>query len=355
MAGMTPTQERAAAVVALVVAGFLVWSLSPVLTPFAIGAGLAYLCDPIVDRLERLGLGRTTGVVIVFVTVAALITLLVLVLIPILQRQVVDLVRNIPAYIDWVQDNIQPLLGGFIGDGQMLDPASIKSLVSEHWGSAGNILKAALAKVFSSGTALLALGMNLLLVPVIMFYLLRDWDRMVAWIRDQLPRRHLTVLDQLAQETNNVLGQFLRGQLSLMTVEGVIYVVGLWAIGLNLALVIGVIAGLVSFVPYLGIIVGLLLSSIAVLVQTGDVFQLIWIAAIFGFVQVLEQVVLQPLLVGEAIGLHPVWVIFAVLAGGQLFGFIGVLLALPAAAAIAVFVRHGGRLWRNSRLYLDES
>lgn len=355
MAGMTPTQERVAAVAALIVAGFLIWLLSPVLTPFAIGAGLAYLCDPIVDRLERLRMARTTGVVIVFVVVAALITLLVLVLIPVLQQQIVDLIRNIPTYVEWLQDNIAPLLGDFAGDGEVLDPASIRKLVGEHWGSAGNILKAALSQVFSSGTALLALGMNLLLVPVIMFYLLRDWDRMVIWIRDQLPRRQLTALEGLARETNSVLGQFLRGQLSVMVVLGFIYVVGLWLVGLNLALVIGVIAGLVSFVPYLGVIVGLLLSSVAVLVQTGELFPLIWVGLIFGFGQVMEQVVLQPLLVGDAIGLHPVWVIFAVLAGGQLFGFIGVLLALPAAAAIAVFVRHGGRLWRNSRLYLDES
>src|SRR5699024_4040293 len=325
------------------------------LTPFAIGAGLAYLCDPVVDRLEHMGLSRTLGVAIVFVTVAVLIVLLILVLIPVLQKQIVDLLHNLPSYIKWVQDNIRPLLGGVIGDGQMLDPASLKGLISEHWGSAGSILKMALGKAFSSGTALLALAMNLLLVPVIMFYLLRDWDRMVAWIRDQLPRRHLATLDQLAGETDKVLGQFLRGQLSVMVVEGLIYVVGLWSIGLDLALVIGVIAGLVSFVPYLGIIVGLLLSSVAILVQTGDVFQLIWIAIIFGFVQILEQVVLQPLLIGDAIGLHPVWVIFAILAGGQLFGFVGVLLALPAAAAISVFVRHGGRWWRNSRLYLDET
>lgn len=355
MADMTPTQERVAALAGLLVACILVWLLSPILTPFAIGAGLAYLCDPIVDRLERLGMVRTAGVAVVFVTVAAIITLLVLVLIPVLQQQVLALLHSLPAYINWIQDNIKPLLGDLVGDGQMLDPASLKQLVSENWGNASGIIKAALSQVFSSGTALLALGMNLLLVPVIMFYLLRDWDHMVAWIRDQLPRRHLATLDALAHETNDVLGQFLRGQLSVMTVLGLIYVVGLWIAGLHLALVIGVIAGLVSFVPYLGVIVGLLLSGIAVLVQTGDFFSLIWIALIFGFGQIMEQVVLQPLLVGDAIGLHPVWVIFAVLAGGQLFGFIGVLLALPAAAAISVLVRHGGRLWRNSRLYQDES
>src|SRR5699024_4973493 len=327
----------------------------PILTPFAIGAGLAYLCDPIVDRFERLGLKRTPGVAIVFLCVALVLTVLVLVLVPILQRQIVDLVRNLPAYMEWVQTNMLPLLGSMAGDGKLLDLGSLQELISKHWGSAGSVVGVVLKQAFSSGTALITLGMNILLVPVIMFYMLRDWDRMMAWIRSQMPRRHLATIDELAKETDSVLGQFIRGQLSVMVVLGLIYVVGLWLMGLKLALAIGVIAGLVSFVPYLGVIVGLLLSSIAALVQTGDAFQLIWVGVIFGFGQIMEQMVLQPLLVGDAIGLHPVLVIFAVLAGGQLFGFMGVLLALPAAAAIAVFVRHGGRLWRNSRLYLDES
>src|SRR5699024_4803908 len=234
-----------AALIALIAAGALVWLLSPVLTPFAIGAGLAYLCDPIVDRLERLGLGRTVGVIIVFVSVAATITLLVLVLIPVLKQQVIDLIHNIPSYIAWVQQNVGPLLGSITGDDKLFDPASLKHLVSENWSSASGIVSLALKKAFSSGTALLALGMNLLLVPVIMFYLLRDWDRMVAWIHDQLPRRHVATIDELAGETDNVLGQFIRGQLSVMIVLGLIYVVGLWLVGLDLALVIGVIAGLV--------------------------------------------------------------------------------------------------------------
>jgi len=150
-----------------------------------------------------------------------------------------------------------------------------------------------------------------------------------------------------------VLGQFIRGQLLVMAVLGSIYIVGLWLAGLELALVIGLGAGIVSFVPYVGVIFGLAVSSIAMLVQTGDPFQLIWVFIVFGIGQTLEQVILQPLLLGDAIGLHPVWVIFAVLAGGQLLGFVGVLIALPVAAAVAVIVRYGGRKWRASRLYLD--
>lgn len=348
-------RDRIAVLIAVAVFVLLVWQLAPILTPFGIGAALAYLCDPIVDRFERLGLKRTAGVAIVFLCVALVIILLILVLVPILHQQIIDLINNIPGYINWIQKNVAPMLGDIAGDGKLLDPASLKSLVSKNWGSASGIISVALKQAFSSGTALLTLFLNLLLVPVIMFYLLRDWDRMVAWINDQLPRRHLRAINNLAGETDRVLGQFLRGQLSVMAVLGLIYVVGLWLVGLDLALVIGVIAGLVSFVPYLGVIVGLLLSGIAVLVQTGELLPLLWVALIFGFGQIMEQMVLQPKLVGDAIGLHPVWVIFAVLAGGQLFGFIGVLLALPASAAISVLVRHGGELWRNSALYLDES
>jgi len=349
-------RDRIVALVALFILALLLWHLAGVLTPFAIGAGMAYICNPLVDRLERFGIGRTLGVIIVFLAVALVLTILILVLIPIVQQQIIQLLQNLPAYINWVRNNIAPLLGGLAGAEQnLLDPEALKELVSENWGSASNILSLALKHAFSSGTALLVLGMNLLLIPVIMFYLLRDWDKLLHWIEEQLPRDQRNTIIELAGETNSVLGQFIRGQLSVMSILGLIYVVGLWLMGLDLALGIGVLAGLISFVPYLGVIVGLLLSGIAALVQTGDAFQLIWVGLIFGIGQIMETMVLQPLLLGGAIKLHPVWVIFAVLAGGQLFGFFGVLLALPAAAAISVLVRYGARLWRNSKLYWGAS
>lgn len=325
-----------------------VWLLGSVLTPFLVGAGLAYVCDPIVDRLEKLRLSRTGGVVVVFAVVVVAVTVLMLLLLPLLQQQLDTLVQNLPRYVDWIQRTIAPYLGG-----RSLDIESIKTLIADNWGTAGGFASSVAKKAFSSGTALMAVVMNVLLIPVIMFYLLRDWDRMVAWIKSQLPRRHVDTIAELAGETDQVLGQFIRGQLLVMSVLGSIYIVGLWLAGLDLALVIGLGAGIVSFVPYLGVISGLAVSSIAILVQTGDPLQLIWVFAVFGTGQVLEQVVLQPLLLGDAIGLHPVWVIFAVLAGGQLMGFVGVLIALPVAAAVAVIVRYGGRQWRASRLYLD--
>ncbi|ROO27723.1 hypothetical protein SAOR_07790 [Salinisphaera orenii MK-B5] len=348
---MTPRTMVTIALPVLVIA--TLWMLGSILTPFLVGAGLAYICDPMVDRLERVGLSRTSGVIVVFAGVTLVFVLLLLLLFPVLQQQVNTLIQNLPRYVNSIQRTIAPWLGGVDRGGEPFDVDSIKGLISENWGTAGGFASTVLQRAFSSGTALMAIVMNLLLIPVILFYLLRDWDHMVAWIRAQLPRRYVGTISALASETDEVLGQFIRGQLVVMTVLGSIYVAGLWLAGLDLALVIGLGAGMVSFVPYVGVISGLLVAGIAMLVQTGDPVSLLWVALVFGIGQVMEQVVLQPLLLGDAIGLHPVWVIFAVLAGGQLFGFVGVLVALPVAATIAVLVRYGGRQWRASRLYLN--
>lgn len=344
---------RTLALLALSAFVLCIWLLGSMLLPFVVGAGLAYVCDPMVDRLERFGLSRTGGVIVVFAVVMLVSALLALLLLPVLEQQVNTLIRSLPRYAEWIQTTVNPWLGHLSSSGHPFDVESLKKLISENWSSAGGLASTIAKRAFSSGTALFAMIVNLLLIPVIMFYLLRDWDRMVAWIRVQLPRRHVGTVTELALETNKVLGHFIRGQLLVMAVLGSIYIVGLWLAGLDLALVIGLGAGLVSFVPYVGVVSGLSVSTVAILVQTGEPFQVVWVLLVFGIGQVMEQMVLQPLLLGDAIGLHPVWVIFAVLAGGQIFGFLGVLLALPVAAVVAVIVRYGGRRWRESRLYLD--
>jgi predicted PurR-regulated permease PerM len=206
-------------------------------------------------------------------------------------------------------------------------------------------------QVGRSGQALLGWVSFLLLVPVVTFYLLRDWDALVANVNALLPRPLEPRVSMIAREIDAVLAEFLRGQLTVMAVLVIVYVLGLWAVGLDLAFVVGVIAGLVSFVPYLGIIVGVLLAGIASLLQFGDTWHLFGVVAVFTVGQVLEGMVLSPLLVGDRIGLHPVAVIFAVMAGGQLFGFFGVLLALPVAAAVVVLLRHSHDEYRRSSLY----
>ncbi|MES1943453.1 permease often clustered with de novo purine synthesis [Salinisphaera sp. PC39] len=338
----------------LLAAVFAVWLLGPILTPFVIAAGLAYIGDPLVDRLQRLRLSRTGAVMVVFAGLTLGFGLVLLMLFPVLEQQTRILIENLPRYGAWLQAHLAPIVNSVLPAGEGYESASLGQLLREHWQSAGGVATALFQRAFTSGTAALALFANLVLIPVITFYLLRDWDDLVAWIRDLLPRRILGTATELARETDEVLGQFIRGQLLVMAALGLVYTLGLWIAGLDLALLIGLGAGLVSFVPYLGVIVGVLAAGVAMLVQTGEPLQLLWVAGVFTVGQMLESAVLQPLLVGDRIGLHPVAVIFAVLAGGQLFGFVGVLLALPAAAAIAVLVRYAGRLWKSSGLYLDE-
>ncbi|HWU68710.1 MAG TPA: AI-2E family transporter [Stenotrophobium sp.] len=329
----------------------LLWLLSPILTPFVVGAGLAYLGDPIVDRLQKLRMSRTLGVVVVFVVLSGFGLLLALLIVPLLQNQFITLLRSLPDWLRWLQDTALPRLGLPLPDGMQLNADDLRNVVSAHWNKAGGIAMALWDQVTHSGPALFTAAANLLLVPIVSFYLLRDWDDLVAWVRDLIPPRHLPQVSALAAESDEVLGAFIRGQLLVMAALAAIYSIGLWLAGVNLALVIGIGAGLVSFVPYLGFIVGISAASIAVLVQTGELLPLLWVAIAFGVGQVAESAFLTPNLVGDRIGLHPVAVIFAVMAGGQLFGFIGVLLALPAAAVIAVLLRHTREHWLRSALY----
>ncbi|MEW6166403.1 MAG: AI-2E family transporter [Pseudomonadota bacterium] len=327
------------------------WLLGPILTPFAIGAGLAYLGDPIVDRLQRLGLSRTLAVIIVFV-VLALAGLVALVLIaPMLYQQTVALIRDIPDGLLWVQSVALPYLGISLPEGMRLDAEGLKLIVTQHWAGAGDLARIVWARVSASGPLFAAVLANLLLVPIVTFYLLRDWDDLVAWIRGMIPPRHLPRVTQLARETDSVMGSFVRGQFTVMIALAVLYSAGLAIAGLKLALVIGFWAGMLSFVPYLGFAVGFVAAIVAMLIQEQALLPLVWVAIVFGVGQILESWWLTPTLVGDRIGLNPVVVIFALMAGGQLFGFVGVLLALPGAAAIAVLLRHAKQEWLRSSLY----
>ena len=337
----------------LVGAGLLVlaFMLGPILMPFVVGAGLAYIGDPIVDRLQKLRLSRTAAVCVVFTVLTLLGLAALLLLAPMVYHQFLSLLRNIPDWLVWLQTQALPRLGVALPAGVQLDAEGLKAIVTEHWSEAGGFVQTAWERVSQSGKLLVITVANLLLIPVVSFYLLRDWDDLIAWIRGVIPPRYLPRLGQMAGEADDVLGAFIRGQLSVMAAQAVFYAVALWIAGLELALVVGIIIGLISFIPYLGSIVGLLIAVIAMLVQTQDPSSLIWVAVIFGVGQFLEGNVLTPWLVGDRIGLHPVVVIFAVMAGGQLFGFVGVLLALPVAAVLAVMMRHTKQQWLQSPLY----
>lgn len=335
-----------------VVLGFLLWLLSPVLTPFAVSALLAYLGDPMVDRLESWKLSRSLAVSVVFVAMTLVIVGVVLLLVPMLERQISYLVEQFPRYREWFQSSALPWIEARTGlEIADLDPASLFDMLKDSWTQAGGVAATVVGSLSKSGLAVLGWIANIALIPVVSFYLLRDWDVLVERVRMLLPRPIEPTVSRLARESDHVLGGFLRGQLSVMLCLGTIYAVGLWMAGIDLALLIGLIAGLVSFIPYLGAIVGVGAALIAALVQHGDWLHVILVLAVFGVGQTIESFLLTPLLVGDRIGMHPVAVIFAIMAGGQLFGFFGVLLALPVAAVTMVVLRYAYERYTASRLY----
>lgn len=340
--------------VSVALAAWLVYLLSPILTPFLVSALLAYLGDPLVDRLEARGLRRTPSVAVVFSILFVLLTLSLLLLVPRVEAQVAQLIDRLPGYLEWLRINLLPRLQSLLpGEAATFDLKVVQQTVAKHWREAGGLLARAWATVSGSGLAILGWLANLFLIPVLTFYLLRDWDHLVAGIHALLPRRSEAAWVQLARESDEVLGAFLRGQLIVMFALGVIYTTGLWVVGLDFALLIGMFAGLVSFVPYLGLIVGIVIAGIASVLQSQGVLDLPWVILVFVVGQMLEGTVLTPRLVGERVGLHPVAVIFAVMAGGQLYGFFGILLALPVAAVAMVLIRHVLQRYRASGLYTD--
>ena len=336
----------------LIFAGWLIYLLAPMLTPFLTAALLAYLADPLADRLEARKLSRTGAVLVVFLLMFSLLALILLLGIPLLERQLVKFIARIPDALTWLQQNLLPALNARLGlEPDVLSLESLQQSFAAHWKEAGGVAAHVLAALGASGMGVLHWVTNLLLIPVITFYLLRDWDVLVARVHELLPRPVEPTVAQLARESDQVLGAFLRGQLSVMAALGVIYAVGLAIIGLDFALLIGMLAGLLSFVPYLGFIVGLLTASLAVLMQSHDLMHLVPVLIVFGVGQVIEGAVLTPWLVGDRIGLHPLVVIFVLLAFGQLFGFAGVLLALPVSAALLVGLRHLRAEYHESPLY----
>jgi predicted PurR-regulated permease PerM len=333
-------------------AGWLLYLLAPVLMPFLAAALLAYLGDPAVRRLQGGRLSRTGAVAIVFIAMLLAGALSLLFLVPLLQQQLLGLASRIPQVLQWLQGELLPRIESLLGVRlEAVDMETIRQTVAENWRDIGNVVGRILLGVGESGQALLGWLMYLLLIPVATFYLMRDWDGLVGNLRALLPRPYEAIVVELVRQCDRVLAEFLRGQLLVMLALGVIYSAGLWLIGLEFALLIGMLAGLVSFVPYLGAIVGIGVAGIAAAVQFQDLLHPLYVALVFGIGQAIEGMLLSPLLVGERIGLHPVAVIFAVLAGAQLFGFFGVLLALPAAAVITVLVRFARGRYLASGLY----
>jgi len=334
--------------------GWLLFKLEPVLMPFIVGGLLAYLGDPVADKLEAKGLSRTWAVVICFIVLIAVFLAAMLILVPLVIHQVKVLYGQVPFIFDWIKHVAQPwLIDTFSLQADAFDVDSLKNKVISQLGGAQDLIGSLAVKVTSSAGSFISFIVNLTLVPVVGFYLLRDWDILMAKILGLFPPRHQKTCQKLSGESNEVVGAFLRGQLWVMAALAIIYGIGLWIVGLKLALIVAIVAGLASIVPYMGFAIGIIAAMLAGYFQFGFDWPLLFILIVFAVGQVIESVLLTPILVGDKIGLHPVAVIFAIMAGGQLFGFVGVILALPVSAVIVVFLRHIHDIYKDTEFYSE--
>ncbi len=341
----------------LVGVGFLIWVLTPVLTPFAAAALLAWMGDPVVDRLQKRGFSRNGAVALVFTVMVLALIVLVLILVPAIESQIEVLARSVPVWIEWAVRTGLPWVQAKLGLNvtAWLDPDNLLEMLRRNWKGASGIATQVLGVVTQSGFTVLGWFANLVLIPFLTFFFLRDWDVLVRRVAGLVPRDRIETVSVLAKESDAVLGSFLRGQFMVMLAMGVFYAVGLWGVGLEVGILIGVLAGLLTFIPYIGPTTVLVGGSIAALVQFGDWQHLVGVLAVWGIGQLLESYVLTPKLVGDRVGLGPVTVVFAVMAGGTLFGFLGMLLALPVASVANVLIRHAHGRYVGSRFYLGDN
>ena len=338
-----------AAFVALVLT---LWLLSEILLPFVVGMALAYLLNPLVGRLERMGMNRLVAVLLVAVLFIAALAAILLLVVPLLVDQVAAFLDNVPRYVDRVKALIanpsSPLLKKILGEG---GDASLGNVVSQ----GASWLTTFLASLWTGGAALVSIISLIVVTPVVAFYLLYDWERMIATVDGWVPVHQRETLRGLGREIDMAIAGFLRGQSAVCVLLGTFYAVGMTLVGLNFGLLIGLIAGLITFIPYVGSMTGLVLATAVAVAQFWPEWT--WILAVVGIFlvgQFLEGNILSPKLVGDSVGLHPVWLMFALLAFSYLFGFVGLLLAVPLAAAVGVIARFALRRYLASPFYTGE-
>ncbi|MDD5383564.1 MAG: AI-2E family transporter [Gallionella sp.] len=349
---MTPSRFAAVQWLSFaVVAAALLYLLSPILTPFVAAGILAYICNPLVQRLSARKMPRTLAVVLVMGGLLLLSGLLLLIMLPLLEKEVSLFVTRVPDWIEAARVRLLPQLQQWFGVSLEWDSQALKNLLLSHWQSAGGVAGKLLPWLGTGSGAIIGVMVNLLLIPVAMFYLLRDWYALVAQLDELIPRDWHAKVTEIAVEVDRVLAEFLRGQIAVMLLMSAYYVAALWLAGLEFALPIGILAGMLVFVPYLGMILGLSLATLAAVMQFPGFSGVLWVWAAFGAGQLLEGMAVTPWLVGDRIGLHPLAVIFALLAFGQVFGFFGLLLALPMSAILLVALRHGKVWYLASEMY----
>lgn len=323
------------------------WFLGDVILPFVVGGAIAYGLDPLADRLERFGASRVVATTLISLIALLVFILMALLIIPMIVSQAVDLFESAPGLFAQLRDFLSERFPD-LGDANSTLRQSLSSIGSTIQERGGEFLQS----VFTSALGVINAVVFIVIVPVVAFYLLLDWDNLIAKIDSLLPRDHAPRIRKIASEIDTTLASFVRGQLTVCAILGVFYAAGLMAVGLQFGLVVGFVAGLISFIPYIGAIIGGALAVGLALFQFWSEPQLIVaVAAIFGAGQFLEGNILTPKLVGESVGLHPVWLMFALSVFGMLFGFVGMLVAVPVAASIGVVARFGTESYRGSRLY----
>lgn len=334
--------------IALAVLIFVIWLLRGALMPFVAGAAIAYFLDPVADRLERAGMGRLFATIVITSVAVLALVLVVLLVVPALIHQAEEFVTAMPGYVASFQTEVMQKFPAWFGEDAGLWRAleSFRGTLQDQALSLAN-------SILTSSLAVVDFIMLLVVAPVVAFYLLLDWDHLIARVDSYLPREHSATIRRLARDIDRVLAGFVRGQLSVCAILGIYYAVALAVIGLQFGAVIGLMAGLISFIPFVGSIIGGVVSIGLALVQFwGNPTMIVAVAAVFFAGQAVEGNFLTPRLVGGSVGLHPVWLMFALSAFGALFGFTGLLIAVPVAASIGVLSRFALETYTKGRLYL---
>jgi predicted PurR-regulated permease PerM len=335
-----------------VVFAIFIYLFSNILLPFVAGMVLAYFLDPVADRLQRLGLSRFAATVLILIGFVIVLALALIILIPVLATQLSDFIGHMPSYLSQLQSLITGFDPKWLEQRFGINADSLREGLNSLLASGAGFVSTIMTSIWQSGLALFNIAGLFVVTPVVAFYMLLDWDRMVTKVDSWVPRDHVQTVREIATDINTATAGFVRGQGTLCLVLGVMYAFGLTIVGLNFAILIGLFAGLISFIPYVGSLVGLVLSVGVAIVQFWPNYYMIGaVAAVFFFGQFLEGNILQPRLVGKSVGLHPVWLMFALFAFGALFGFVGLLIAVPAAAAVAVLVRFAMKRYLASPLY----
>ncbi len=332
---------------------FLVWLLKPMLLPFVAGCAIAYFLNPVVGLLRRGGFGRPAGAAVVLLGFIVVVVAIMFLIVPLFESQVSALIQAIPSYAERLQQNIVPWFNEILDKISPEDREKLRVAASEHVGEAINWVAKFLRHILSGGFALLDILTLVFITPLVAFYVLRDWEIMTCVIDKALPRRYYDVIHTQLRQIDATLAGFVRGQAMVCISLGIYYATALSMTGLDFGIAVGLTAGMLAFIPYAGTTFGWATSLLLAAMQFGDMEHLGMIAIIFVIGQIIENYFLTPKLVGDRVGLHPVWILFALFAGASLLGFTGMLIAVPVAAVMGVLLRFGMQQYRASKYYQD--